>query len=108
MRTINELSNLDGRVYVYLANAEIGDRFLKQAEAEGFTYSDGVMPTEREYAEIMAVNHDHTINFVGTNGRIAYGAGASSVGGETLLPEIKVTVGVTDRDLTGRCCYVQA
>ena len=85
MRTIKELSNQNGRVYVYLANAEIGDRFLKQAEAEGFTYGDGMMPTEREYAEIVAVNHDHTINFVGTNGRIAFGAKALSVGAERLI-----------------------
>lgn len=85
MRTIKELSNLKGRVYVYLPNATVGTVFLQQAEAEGFTYCDGVKPTEREYEKVMAINHDGTLNFVGTNGRIAFGAGASAVGTEPLI-----------------------
>ena len=85
MRTIKNLSKLNGRVYVYLANAGIGHRFLQQAETEGFTYGDGVKPTEREYAEIMAINHDGTLNFVGTNGRIAYGSGVRHVGDKQLI-----------------------
>ena len=80
MRTISNLSKLNGRVYIYLANAEVGIRFLQQAEAEGFTYGDGVRPTERSYSEIMAINHDKTINYVGTNGRIAFGSIAQTVG----------------------------
>ena len=85
MRTINDLSKLNGRVYVYLANADIGNRFLRQAEEEGFSYGDGAKPTERSYEEIMAVNHDKTINYVGTNGRIAFGSGALTIGSEQLI-----------------------
>jgi len=85
MRTINDLSKLNGRVYVYLANAEIGNWFLQQAEAEGFTYHDGVKPTERGCSTIMAVNRDKTINFVGTNGFIVFGSGAKAVGSEQLI-----------------------
>ena len=85
MRTIKNLSKLNGRVYVYLANAEIGHRFLQQAEAEGFTFTDGVKPTEHGYEEIMAINHDGTLNFVGTNGRIAYGSGVRHVGDKQLI-----------------------
>lgn len=85
MRTIRNLSKLNGRVYVYLAKAEIGHRFLQQAEAEGFTYGDGVKPTERSYEEIMAVNHDNTLNYVGTIGRIAYGSGVKRIGDEQLI-----------------------
>lgn len=85
MRTIKNLSKLNGKVYVYLAHAEIGHRFLQQAEAEGFTYGDGVKPTEREYAEIMAINPDDTLNYVGTNGRIAYGSGVRRVNNEPLI-----------------------
>ena len=85
MRTIKNLSKLNGRVYVYLANAEIGHRFLQQAEAEGFTFNDGAKPTERGYEEIMAINHEGTLNFVGTNGRIAYGSGAKRIGDEQLI-----------------------
>ena len=85
MRTIKDLSKLKGRVYVYLANAEIGNRFLRQAEAEGFTYHDGVKPTERGFSTIMAVNRDRTINFVGTNGYIAFGSGTKKVSAEQLI-----------------------
>ena len=84
-RTITELSKMNGRVYVYLANVAIGEKFLQQAEDEGFTFADGAKPTERCYAEIMAVNGDLTINFVGTNGRIAFGGGAATVGGKKLI-----------------------
>ncbi len=84
-RTIKNLANMDGRVYVFLENVEIGEKFLQQAESEGFTFGDGAKPTERCYAEIMAVNGDLTINFVGTNGRIAFGGGAATVGGKKLI-----------------------
>ncbi len=85
MRTISGLAKLNGRVYVYLANAEIGNRFLRQAEAEDFTYRDGVKPTERGCSTIMAVNRDKTINFVGTNGYIAFGSGTKTVGSEQMI-----------------------
>lgn len=85
MRSIKELTeNQEIRVYVYLKDDETGKAFLKQAEAEGFTYGDGARPTERQYAEVMAINGDGTINFVGANGRIAFGLGAP-VGGRKLL-----------------------
>ena len=58
---------------------------MKQAEDEGFTFGDGATPTERCYAEIMAVNKDKTINYVGTNGRIAFGAGAKKIGDQDLI-----------------------
>ena len=85
MRTISSLTKLNGRVYIYLANAEIGNRFLQQAEAEGFTYHDGTKPTDRGWSTIMAVNREKTINFVGTNGFIAFGSGAKAVGSEQLI-----------------------
>ena len=85
MRTIKELSKLDGRVYVYLANAEIGERFLQQAEDEGFSFQDGSKPSARCYDQIVAVNHDRTINYVGANGHIAFGSGVQTVGSEQLI-----------------------
>lgn len=85
MRTIEELSKKNGRVYVYLANVAIGEHFMQQAEAEGFMFEDGAKPTERCYAEIMAVNGNKTINFVGSIGRIAFGSGAKYVGEKELI-----------------------
>lgn len=72
MRTVTELSNLNGRVYVYLSTAAIKERFLMDAEKEGFTFGDGAKPTDRDVDDIYAVNNNHTINFLGTIGRMAY------------------------------------
>lgn len=84
MRTIKDLVSDGNKCYVYLANAEIGRKFLTQAEDEGFTFSDGVKPTDRSYAEVMCVNGNYTINYVGAYGRIAFGAGVSKVGDTSL------------------------
>ena len=87
MRTIKNLTEFpfeNDRVYVYLKDNQTGTAFLEQAEAEGFTYCDGQKPTSREYSEIMAVNGDNTINFVGAVGRMAFGA-AAKIGGKKLI-----------------------
>lgn len=85
MKTITELSKLDGRVYIHLATPELGRQFLEQAESEGFTFQDGVKPTQREAAEVMAVNQDLTLNYVGTVGRIAYGSGTETIGNKPMI-----------------------
>ncbi len=72
MRTVSNLLCLDGRVYVYLASKNIATLFLKNAETEGFTFGDGFKPTEREYADIFALNRDWTINYVGMYGHMAF------------------------------------
>ena len=51
---------------------------------EGFTFSDGVKPTERQISDIIAVNDDMTINYVGAIGRIAYQA-ADKIGDKPLV-----------------------
>ncbi len=84
MQSITELSKLDGRVYVYLSSDEIGEAFLQQAEKEGFTFCDGVKPTQRAYNRLMAVNSNHTINYVGWAGHAAYGASVGVLGGQKL------------------------
>lgn len=45
-----------GRIYVYLATKDIAEQFMQDAESEGFTFGDGVKPTEREPSDIMAIN----------------------------------------------------
>ena len=72
MRTVSKLLNLDGYVYVYLRGKNVINLFLKNAEAEGFTYGDGVKPTERQGDDIMALKRDWTICFVGMAGRLAF------------------------------------
>lgn len=78
------LVTYSGKIYVYLDNADIAKQFLQDAENEGFTFCDGINPTERTPANIMALNRDTTINYVGFAGRVAYQA-ASSIGNESLI-----------------------
>ena len=48
MTTIRDtIQNCNGKVYVRIETAADGIRFLKQAEAEGFRFSDGVLPTAK-------------------------------------------------------------
>ena len=77
MKTIKELAK-NGKIYVYLATEEIGKRFYRQAEEEGFAFGDGAKPTSRHYSDIMAVTPDGTISYVGTYGRMAFGANAAT------------------------------
>ena len=79
MKTIKELANMGERVYVHLKDEETAQRFLRDAEAEGFTFGDGVRPTERHWSDLYAIHQDGTMNFVGAIGHIEYGSGADSV-----------------------------
>ncbi len=72
MRTIRNLLSMDGRVYVFLRSRNICRLFQEQAESEGFTFRDGVAPTNREFTDIFALNHDWTINYVGWAGHMAF------------------------------------
>lgn len=85
IKTITELSQLDGRVYVYLPTEALAAQFMQQAETEGFSFGDGIKPTERTAAAIMAVNADHTINYVGIFGRMAYSIKTATVNGRRLF-----------------------
>ncbi len=78
------LSAHTGRIYIYLATAEIGKRFLQDAENEGFTFCDGTKPTQKEADTILAINNDMTINYVGFIGRIAFQA-ATKIGNDPLI-----------------------
>lgn len=57
---------------------------MQQAQDEGYTFCDGVKPTERETDSIIALNADKTINYVGYIGHIAF-AGAEKIGKKTLV-----------------------
>lgn len=83
-RTITNLSKLNGKVYVYLASADIGKSFMTQAKAEGFTLGKAD-PTTKEAAEIMAVSPDKTINYVGSIGSAAFHSKTTEIAGEPLV-----------------------
>ena len=79
MKTIKELASTGERVYVHLKDEETAMSFLRQAESEGFTFGDGMKPTERHWSDLYAIHPDGTLNYVGTNGRIHYGSGADGI-----------------------------
>ena len=84
-RSITSLGQTVGKVYVYLPDVDLGNLFLRKAEAEGFTFADGAKPTQRPYSQVMAVNSNNTINYVGSNGMIAFGTNADRIGKRNLI-----------------------
>lgn len=99
MRTVSNLLNLDGRVYVYLASTNLSTLFLRNAEAEGFTFGNGQKPSECESADIVALNTDWTINHVGWAGHMAFHHPQAVVG----EPLIRVDYG---KYLSGSDSYI--
>ena len=78
MKTIKELASMGERVYVHLKDDETVMKFLHQAESEGFTFGDGVSPTDRHWSDLYAIHPDGTMNYVGSVGRIEFASGADS------------------------------
>ena len=78
MKTIKELASTGERVYVHFNDEETAMRFLRQAEAEGYTFGDGVKPTDRHWSDLYAIHSDDTLNYIGSVGRIEYASGADS------------------------------
>lgn len=80
---MNSLTNLvksnSKAVYVYLSDSETAIRFLHDVEKEGFIFSDGAKPTEKEIDNFFALHSDLTINYIGTIGRIAYQCNSDNI-----------------------------
>ena len=71
-RTIKDLTDLQGRVFLYFSDSTIRDQFITDATEEGVAYGDGVSLTEREPDSIMALNGNMTVNFVGFAGHMHF------------------------------------
>jgi len=72
MRTIKELRDTGKKIYFFLANEQIGKEFLADVENEGYTFGDGVNPTERTWDDIMALTEKDELCYVGWAGRICF------------------------------------
>lgn len=79
MKKIKELASMGERVYVYLKDEGTAQRFLGDAEAESFTFGDGVNPTDRHWSDLYAIHSDGTLNYIGAIGHIEYRSGADNV-----------------------------
>ena len=78
MRTIRDLLKTKGNINVYLSSKAVCDLFLRNAEQEGFVFSDGSRPTTSSYNDLFALHHDFTIAHHGFAGHIALRAKAIS------------------------------
>ena len=52
-------------VYIYCRSSAIARRFLSDAENEGFLFSDGISPTNKDTTNLYALNNDFTISYTG-------------------------------------------
>ena len=80
MTTLRDtLHNYTGKVYVTIETETDGDRFLRQAQDESFRFSDGVFPTARPWAKLMALTPDGVLSYATFAGHMAAGANAVPV-----------------------------
>ncbi len=80
MTTIRDtIRHYTGKVYVRIDAAADGDRFLRQAEAEGFRFSDGVLPSARPWAKLFSLTPDGVLSYATFAGHMAAGANAVPV-----------------------------
>lgn len=75
----------NSRIFLHCKTHELARQFLAEAEAEGFTFGDGVKPTERGTDSIFALNDNMTINYVGFVGHMAFSSGTDKVGDKKLV-----------------------
>ena len=80
MTTIRDtIRHYTGKVYVRIDASADGTQFLTQAEAEGFRFSDGVLPSARPWAKLFSLTPDGVLSYTGFAGHTAAGANAVPV-----------------------------
>ena len=72
MRTVKELLNLNGDVYVYTPDKSVARLFLKNAEAEGFVFSGNRRPSKAKTSSLISLKRNIEISYVGSFGYIAF------------------------------------
>lgn len=79
MRTIRELISKEEKVFIVLRSKPIRFRFMANAAMEDITFGDGVPATDREVDDIMALQPNGTICFLGWAGHMCYRHSEGSV-----------------------------
>ena len=80
MTTLRDtLRQYNRKVYVTIETEPDGAQFLTQAEAEGFRFSDGVLPSARPWAKLFSLTPDGVLSYTGFAGHAAAGANAVPV-----------------------------
>lgn len=85
-RNFKELEELaeKGHLYIFCADKETEDRFVKDAEDAGILCGDGEKPTVRGGAQLIILYPNRTISFPGTVGHIAFQS-AKTMGDKKIL-----------------------
>ncbi|MGN1418013.1 MAG: hypothetical protein ACI4W6_01645 [Acutalibacteraceae bacterium] len=73
-RTVTNLLQYQGSIYVYLQSEAICKDFFRQAEYEGFRFGDQ-KPTEKETDNLIRLYHNHQLGYCGFCGRLFFGGG---------------------------------
>lgn len=99
MKTIESLINPSKKVYVKMNGADNCKRFFSLAKKEGFLFGDSAKPTEKHPSDLIAVQPDKTLCYVGAYGRIATQSGAENTIVydcekllEEMIPEVRAEI----------------
>lgn len=80
MKSIKELVMKETRpVYIHTPSKALAKDFLKQAEKEGFLFSDGKRPTKKPLDDYYALHQDLTMNYIGYIGRLRYNSNDNGI-----------------------------
>ena len=61
MRTLKQLTEKEGRVWVYLDNRKVGKAFLRQTQEEGFRFCDGRPLRLMSWQYVFGLHSDMTV-----------------------------------------------
>lgn len=64
MRLLKELIKNDGTVWIYCESEKFQEKFLKQAEAEGFIALNGDIPTKLFRHQLYGISDDMTMGYL--------------------------------------------
>ncbi len=71
--------SLPRHTFIYCRSRNIADRFLADAESEGFTFGDGAKPTNKEYSDLYSLHDDFTISYTGWAGHVLFRNAAGNI-----------------------------
>jgi len=74
MRTVAALLKNNPKVYVCFTSDALCRQFLKNAEEEGFSFGNGIQPTQRESDRVLILKADWSICYLNSISQMAFRA----------------------------------
>lgn len=72
MRTIRNLTQSGKKVYIFLKDEAARHRFMLDADREGITYGDNAKVADRMVDDVMSLQSNGTVCFIGYVGKMCY------------------------------------